>query len=245
MPRSVDSFESQPYRHFLGDFDIEQELLVGLLAVSAFVDEQARPREYFGVVFHQPARTIESAGFLVSGCHEDDIPVQRHAGPLQAHERGELGNTGALHVQCATSPQVAVPNLAGERVARPVLRIGRHDIRVLQQDQGRLVAAFQARPDIPAAWRALRLLVRNTLRLENIPDEFHGATLVAGRIDRIDADVLLEPAQRFVLDGLRTGRQGDGQEGQDKQAFCHGIPLCPFGGRVARMCGLSLRLSGL
>jgi hypothetical protein len=73
---------------------------------------------------------------------------------------------------------------------------------VLQQDQPRLIAAFQPRPYIAAPGCALCRLIGNAFGFQDLGDEFDRAGLVAGWIGGVDLDECLQPVECLVFDGL-------------------------------------------
>ena len=86
-----------------------------------------------------------AAGLLVGGEAEHRRPgrLDPGAGP-GAHHR-EQHRVEVLHVDGAAAPQVAVLHLAGERVHRPVVGLGGHDVEVAVQQQRVAVAGAPAR----------------------------------------------------------------------------------------------------
>ena len=106
----------------------------------------------------------------------------------QAGRGDGLGGRLVLHVDRAAAVQEAVADLGAPRVGAPVLRVGEHGVDVAQVAEARPVAAAQRRDQA----RALRLgagqLDGQPRVLQVAREPLQARPLVAGRIDRLEAD---------------------------------------------------------
>jgi hypothetical protein len=89
-------------------------------------------------VVDDPVGAEQATGFLVGGEHEGDRTVGNHAGPLtRPHDREQHG-VEVLHVDGATSEQVAIHDLGRERVDLPVGGARRDNIEVAMDEEAGL-----------------------------------------------------------------------------------------------------------
>ncbi len=87
---------------------------------------------------------VMTAGLLVGGEAEHDRAIGHRVRAGPGADDGQQHGVEVLHVDRAAAPQVAVADLAGERVDLPVLGRGRHDIEVAVQQQRVLAAGLSA-----------------------------------------------------------------------------------------------------
>ena len=104
----------------------------------------------------------------------------------------------ALHVHRPAPVEVARVELAAERVVRPALGVGGHDIQVAQQEQGTAARAVAAQPGDDVAPAGERLQdARWHARAGQDPGQVAGGhDLVAGRVDGPQAQERLEMADQ-------------------------------------------------
>src|SRR2546430_11449903 len=84
----------------------------------------------------KPASTDAASDLLVRRGEEDHVALERYAGALEREQRHELRDRLALHVERAAAPDVPVLHDARERGDRPVLRARKHDVHMVEQDEG-------------------------------------------------------------------------------------------------------------
>ncbi len=158
--------------------------------------------------------------FFVRGRHEDDVPLQRTAFGVQREEGLQMEDPARLGVEGPAAVHVAVPDLATERIHRPVIVVRRDDVDVVQEQDRRLVAPLEPRPDVAPARRRLGGLVVDSGSIEDLREELDTSGLVARRVRRIDADVLLKDAHRVRRQGLELGLACGRAPGDQKCARC-------------------------
>ena len=120
-------------------------------------------------------------------------------GAVQREKRFELDDAERLGVERAASEDHAVFRRRRERIDGPVLGIGGHDVHVMQQDERRLAAALEPRPDVAASRRGNGGVERNAFLLEDAREPAHRLDFVAGRVGGVDAQVFAGAADGFVL----------------------------------------------
>ncbi len=207
----------EPDRHLLGHLDPVAHLPVRDRAAPALVEQPAHVPEELGPVLHEPAGAVEAPGLLVGGTHEDHVPVRRESRAVQRQEGLEVGDAEPLGVQGAPAPDVAVPDHARERIDLPELLVRGDHVHVMQEDERRLVTALDRGPDVaPALRRGDR--VPGDARLVEDPGEVLDAPdLVARRIHRVDAQVLLGPLDGLVPEPVQVDVLGGGPGGSDQE----------------------------
>src|SRR5207248_9536738 len=116
----------------------------------------------------------------------------------QRRDRDRLRRDLALHVERTATPDLAVTELAAERVELPLGGIGQHDVRVREKQHPRAVPTSRnARDEIRALGYARVQLARDAVLLEVVTQQLGGTRLVAGGIRRVDADELLQELRDF------------------------------------------------
>jgi hypothetical protein len=145
---------------------------------------------------------------LVGGGGEDDVPFRLE--PL-AGERGDRDGIGrhlALHVERTATPHVAVANLAGPRIDRPLGRICQNSVRVGQEQEPRRVriATGDPRHEVGTIGDAREQRALDAERLEVPPQELRRDRLVAGRVDRVEAEQAREEPDHLVPDRRHSRR---------------------------------------
>ena len=161
------------------------------------------------VIVAHPRRAEAATHLLVGNGHQDDVAVERDLLALEHDERVELRHARALHVERTAPPDLAVRNLAAERIARPSRGVCRHDVHVVQEHERlRRTAALEPRHDDRAARSGFEAFERNALSLEDAGQKVGGLGDVTGRDRRIDSNVALERLQCFRVDALPIRRLG-------------------------------------
>ncbi len=131
----------------LGRLDGIEPPATDLDADAAGLGQAGVGPEQLGFVVDDPGDALVAARLLVGGAGEDDVAPQAGDGIARGIEAGrdrvagepehdlQLHGRHALHVHGTAAVDVAVGDLARERVARPALGIGRHDVEVRQEEQ--------------------------------------------------------------------------------------------------------------
>ena len=158
----------------------------------------------FGVIVQQPAgAVVPLAGLLVRGRGEHHRAPERHPLPFEQQHHHQLDGHHVLHVEGSAPPDAAVVEIAAERVARPLVRLGGDHVGVAEQKQGRFRApGVEAGRDVSPARRRFR-----DQRLEPLPPQDAGDVpgrlgFVAGRIGGVDAQQVLQVTGDFVCHGI-------------------------------------------
>ena len=131
----------------------------------------------------------------------DEDQVTGRLEPLTRERRNRHGARRdlILHVERSTAPDVVLGEIAGPRVARPLVGIGDDRVRVREEAERRPVAALEARDEVRSLRRARIQLDLDAVRLEVVAQELRRDRLVSGRVDRVQPQELLEQADRLVL----------------------------------------------
>ena len=180
-----------------GDLDAVAGALVdGVLAAHGLGVLAAEPGEpEVGVVAH----------LLVGGGGEDQVAARLE--PL-ARERGDRDRARrhlALHVQRPASPHLPVANLARPGVDGPLGRIGQDRVRVREEQQPRPVAApTDPRHEVRPLRHARVQLALDAERLQVAAQQIGRRGLVPGRVDRVEADQLLEEGRDLLAQRARS-----------------------------------------
>ena len=141
VPRAPPGGQLHPGHALLGGLDqVDATAAHGGAEPSHLADRLGAALEPLGVVLDEGLGTLVPAGLLVGGEAEDDRAFGLATGPGARPDHREQHRVEVLHVDRPAAPQVAVPDLAGERVDLPVLRGGRDDVEVAVQQQRALVA---------------------------------------------------------------------------------------------------------
>ena len=134
--------QSQPKRYFLRDLNHHRHVFGKPTAGATFVQQIAYVGEQLRSVFYQPPRTEGPSGFLIRCGDVPHISIQRLSTGGQSKESLELNNTQTLGINRTASVDVAVNLVTGERIDTPVIGICLYHINVMQQHQGRCLAAI-------------------------------------------------------------------------------------------------------
>src|SRR5439155_7950857 len=113
----------------------------------------------------------------------------------------------ALHVERPAAPDLAVAELAGPRIDLPLGPIRDDRVRVQEENQARPAApAGQARDEVRPLGHLRVELSRDTALREVVAQQLRRGRLVAGRIDGVDADQLLEELRDRVAERVSPPR---------------------------------------
>jgi hypothetical protein len=139
--------------------------------------------------------------FFIGHGEKNNIAVEFNLLALQHHHHHQLGHAFVFHILRTASPEPAVFDLAAEGRDFPVSRVAGNHVHMVQHDDGPLglrCSMRQARPPIAASRRVFENAILNAFLLKNLLVESDGAHLMARRVGRIDAQVLLHPRQRQI-----------------------------------------------
>ncbi len=169
--------------------------------------EEVRP------VLDEPLRPERAARLLVGEEGEDEVARRHDAVAAEPAGDRDHHRVHVLHVDRAAAPHVAVLHRTGERVHRPLRRLGGHDVEVPVDEQRATLAVRPGQPaeDVRCAGRArvedlhlvpdLGELPRDVLRRLPLPDR---ALRLAG-VGGVDRDELRGQLDDLVLGGARHG----------------------------------------
>ena len=189
---------------------------------SALVEREFR-LDQLGMVLDQPSHAVVAPLLLVRVGDEDDIPRQRaplvdHV-PLEEQHGLEMRREHPLVVDRAAPVQVAVLDLRGEGIDRPVRALDADDVHVPHDDDGLLAPiALEPRDECSAARRRLEQVCLDPGRLELFVQELAHLHLIAGRVHRVHPDHRLQVRERLVARGIPVGLLGgEGRGGESHQ----------------------------
>ena len=176
-------------------------------AAAALVDDVLR-RQRLGVIRFEPLDAARPPRLLVRHRQEHDVARQRQARALQQQHRDQLGHAQPLHVERAAPPDLAVADDARERLLVPVLALHGHHVGVIEQHQ-RLLAAVAAQDGAQrdAVVARVERLAGDALAFEDGPEEVARQPLPPRRVGRVDAQVVLQDAQRLLEGGVPIDRR--------------------------------------
>ena len=226
VPGRAAGGEPQPERRLLGDgHHVNFALVVGQRAnPAALVEQEAGVGEDARLVIDEPSRAVAAAFLLVAGGDKQHVAIEEDARALDREHRHQLDHAGALVVDRAAAPYFAVLDEARERRHLPFLGIGRDHVHVAQQNDrlGMLADAAQAGGDDTAAFLRLPGGGGNAVGKKFFLEHPRRVAFVAGRIGRVELDVLRQQVGRFLRDAVpidrlrrRRLRRADGLRGQD------------------------------
>ena len=187
------------YRNLLRDFDAELRPPSLSPALAAFVEHIPNTLEKLRPVLHEPADTEEATGLFIGSGHEDDITVQRDLRSVERDKCRQVQDPARLRIERTAAVDIAILDLAGKGIAAPRGLVGGHHVHVVEKDQRRLIASLETRPDVASSRRRFGRVVRDALGIEDLLEELHARRFVPGRVDRVDANVGLEPGDGLVL----------------------------------------------
>ena len=139
--------QAAPGDTLLADVDRDVRLVLGTAVQAALLGQHVVGADRIGLVVGHPLHAVRAARLLVGDGEVDQVaagaePTGGEVAKGDRHRRGEVE-----HVDRAAAPDLAVDQLATERIARPSALVDRHDIGVAHQAQARSgrVAALDAR----------------------------------------------------------------------------------------------------
>src|SRR5450631_765303 len=169
--------------------------------------------EHLRVVFHDPMAAEHSPCLLIGEEAEDQVTWWLQARSCEMAEIGQDHGVHILHIDRATPPDTAVPDLGGEGIHLPVGCVRRHHVQVSMDRQSRTspVRTLNADKDIGAPWCALDIPW-----IEPEPDKLLHDVRCAGSLARagtiavvagVDLDEIAADADNFSFgsQGVRHG----------------------------------------
>ena len=177
--------------------------------VAATLVEEHVAADLVGVRLAQPTRPDVAAGLLVGHEHELECAASRPpAVSGQRHGGHCLGRDLRLHVECAPAPQEPVRDVARPRVVPPLGWIREHGVDMPEVHERRAVAAGERRDQVrPLTDRGQELGLEARL-LQVRGQIFDRRTLVARRVDRVEANEPLKDLGRLPLEIRRRHELG-------------------------------------
>ena len=186
-------------RSHIGTFCVTSTLnttrLPRIAPAAALVEHETDSFQQVRPIAHDPTGADPSARLLVRRGQEDDVAFKGCPGPGEGQEGLQVHDAQALRVEGSAAVEVAVLVGSGQRIVLPEPRVGGHDVDVVEQDDARGLTPFEPRPDAAPARLGLHGFVGDALALEDVREERDRLALVARRVRRVDADVLLEPSR--------------------------------------------------
>ena len=128
--------QPRPDDALLGHLDrVEAPAVEGHRVAADLVERRGRGAsgrvvEELGPLLDEATGPVLATGLLVGDRGEDHVAAQVGAGASEGEHHGQLHRDHVLHVDRAAAPDDAVDELRAERVARPGLRVDRHDVDV-------------------------------------------------------------------------------------------------------------------
>src|SRR5262249_1588029 len=143
--------QPQPLDALLGRLDqVQAQVVVDRVREAAdLADRLGAALEQLRMVVDHEVPAVAATGLLVSEEREDQVARGNAALPPPLADDREDHRVEVFHVDRAATPEVAILDLAGERVHRPLAGVGRNDVEVAVYQQGSpaAVGAFVARHD--------------------------------------------------------------------------------------------------
>jgi len=151
------------------------------------------------MLLDEPLEPEARPHFFVGCGDEDQVALRLEAVARQRGDRDRARCHLPFHVERAATPDLAVSELARPRVRLPFRGVRKHRVRMGQKGQPRPVAGSGNPGDEVRALRRLRVeLARDSIFLEVLAQHLCGPGLVAGRIDRVEPDQLLQKVGDLV-----------------------------------------------
>jgi hypothetical protein len=163
--------------------------------VAATLVEEHLAADLVWVRFAQPTCADIATGLLVGDEHELERPTSRPPAVSGQRNRGHgFSRDLRLHVERPAAPQEAVRDIARPGVVPPLGRIREHGVDMPEVHKRRAVAAAERRDQVRAIIDGGKQLGLEARLLQVVGEVFDRRTLVARRIDGVEAN---EPLQDF------------------------------------------------
>ena len=190
-PASPSAVTSVPRRGLLADVDRDDDATVGQLQTLAAALVERVVGGDVGAGLDQPRHPDLLGAVLLVGLgdeHQVAAGLEPRTGE-RGHGHGPARGL-VLHVHRAAAPDVAVVvEVAVERRVLPVLGVGRDDVRVAEQRQGRpLAGAGDAGDQVGAVGIAGHQLAGDAVCLEVVLEQHRGGRLPPRRVRGVDPD---------------------------------------------------------
>ena len=166
---------------------------------AAFVDGVIGAHE-LGVLLHEPREAVVVVDLLVGRQREDEIAGRTEALAPERCECDRAGRDLILHVESAAAPDLAVDEVARPGISGPLLGIGPHRIGVGEERQRRAVAAREPGNEVEPVGGAADELAGNPAPLQVVAQQLGGDRLVAGRVDGVEPEQLLEERRHLLAE---------------------------------------------
>ncbi len=165
---------------------------------AALVEQEVAAHE-LGALRAYPLGT-RAALLLVGHRDQQEIPARR--APALAGQRADghrLGRRLALHVERPAAPHAAFGERPRPRVVAPSLRLGEDGVHVREQpEHGTLRAAAQAGDQVGPGRIVAHHRHLQARGAQMARQQFLSGPLVAGRVDRVDAQQALQQLGRLL-----------------------------------------------
>ncbi len=114
-----------------GDVDFEiQRLAVGFHHARAVVIDDVLGIDQRAAIADQPVDAVIRSAFLIRRQREDEVAIEMRILLLQANHRRHHDRIAGLHVLGAATVEISILLDELERIGRPVLPTGFHDVEV-------------------------------------------------------------------------------------------------------------------
>ena len=172
----------------------EVEALAGDVdGVAAALVDRDLGVDQVAVVLPHPGRAVAAAGLLVGEGAHDQVAVERQAHPLDQQHDQQFGGDEVLGIDRAATPDHAVGDIGRERRVLPLVGFDRDDVAVgHQHERAALALALDPGNEAGASRRALQNVRREADRRDDVTQVRRDLRLVAGRVDRLEPDQILE-----------------------------------------------------
>ena len=136
VPRRPAGPQPHPAQALLGGLDQVHPLVVDRQREAPdLTDGLGAAVEQVGPVLDEPLRAQGAARLLVREEREDQVPRRHHAVAAELPGDRDHHRVHVLHVDRAAAPHVAVLHRPGERVHRPLRRLGGHHVQMTVDEQ--------------------------------------------------------------------------------------------------------------
>src|SRR5690349_21367555 len=133
----------------------------------------------------EPLRPEPTTRLLVGGQDQQQLAGRPPAALREGDAGRHLGRDLALHVERATSADLAARDVAGPGVEGPLVGVGPDRVDVPEKREGRSISTAQAGDEIRAAGLRLEELALESRRREQLMEKALGPPLVSRRVDGV------------------------------------------------------------
>ena len=162
----------------------------------------------------EPLRSVDAADLFVCASKDAQRTAQRHVLTLERNGAKHGHHAEALHIERAAPVDEAVAQQATERIDGPVIAHGGYDVHVMRKHE-RVIAGAERCDDVRLVAGRAGARGGEALGLEELLDPIGGLRDVAGRVRRVDRDVVPQQLDCFLSErrdvdiggGLRGGHE--------------------------------------